>query len=129
MTPLWVLLAALVVSARLEGELEPVGSVGSVMFHPSITLLVLLVLPPKSASIPPLPTVQGSKLFGAVLSLLAPPPLLNIFMMLATWDQLALEILDHWLVLPAIAALPAASINPLNSILSNFSLFPSGAVV
>lgn len=84
-----------------------------------IQLLVVPVL---------LPGVQGSR-FVALGPLLASLfPLLNIFMMLATWAQVFSLILDHWL--PVLVLLLAARLyNPLNSIFFNTLLLPSGAVL
>ena len=122
-------MASPTVSARPAGE-PPVG----LGVHPSLTVppdpfvgavksaLIQLLAPVV------LPTVQGSKFLAVVL--LLPPlvslfPLLNIFMILATWAQVFSVILDHWL--PAVAE--PLLCNPLKSIFANALLLPSGAVL
>ena len=130
MTPLWVLVAEAVSVPRVEGvEGVVLGA------HPSFTLLVL-VRPPKSASIqllatvPPaspvvVPGVHTARFVALALSV--PVPLLNIFMMLATWDQVLSPILVNWLLL--VSPLCSLLINPLKSIVVKALLFPSGAVL
>lgn len=130
-TPLCFLVAEMVFSVRVLGEEGEEGE-GVTSFHPVLTVPPSVppsVPPVKSASIQPALSLHTARFVALVVTpLVSTAPLLNIFMMLATWFQVRLSwILDHWL-LPSELAEPLLN-NPLNSIFANALLFPSGAVV
>ena len=90
---------------------------------PVISHPVLTVTPVKSVVLIQLLLVESLSHTARFVALAS--PLLNILMMLATWAQALSVILDHWL--PLELAVPLLC-NPLNSIVVNAVLLPSGAV-